>query len=282
MLSLRRFFVLVLVTAPVFACQGGTSKCDVDSPCASETLELCDGSDQLRFAGTTGGGNLGGVPRVVAEVGWSFLLVDGGCRYWSMTEPDGPVRTGTLDPSQEAEFTAALELGRWDPEPIGPMGCFDGPTTILRFLDDETSTSCGLSPPVMVAYDDWLETLHAAGTDLDGEARYSLSDASTDSWVVGNNTNLAEPWPLENDPALLDPFEEDSAEPMIASVADAQALRAARNLYGARSSTVGPRWRTPMVLEASGAEPLYFNLAMRDVTPFERDGELAVDDFFAP
>ena len=36
-----------------------------------------------------------------------------------------------------------------------------------------------------------------------------------------------------------------------------------------------------MVLEVAGAEPQYFNVAMRDVTPFEREGELSVDDFFA-
>jgi hypothetical protein len=35
-----------------------------------------------------------------------------------------------------------------------------------------------------------------------------------------------------------------------------------------------------MVLEVAGADPRYFDVAMRDVTPFERDGELRVDDFF--
>ena len=30
----------------------------------------------------------------------------------------------------------------------------------------------------------------------------------------------------------------------------------------------------------SGAEPHYYDLAMRDVVPFERDGRLAADDFF--
>jgi hypothetical protein len=33
------------------------------------------------------------------------------------------------------------------------------------------------------------------------------------------------------------------------------------------------------VLEVAGAERRYLNLALRDVTPFERDGELAVDEF---
>ena len=75
--------------------------------------------------------------------------------------------------------------------------------------------------------------------------------------------------------------EEENAEPSIASGDEAEALRDARDAYAAREASTGPSFRVPMVLEVAGAEPQYFNVAMRDVTPFEREGELSVDDFFA-
>ena len=99
MFDVRHSFGLLLVTAPLFGCSGGDSegsqsKCGDDrSRCMPEPIALCDGSSSLVFAANVGGGNIGGLPRVVTEAGWSFLLVDGSCHYWTMTEPDGPIRT---------------------------------------------------------------------------------------------------------------------------------------------------------------------------------------------
>ena len=249
-----------------------------------EPIVLCDGSDRLRFSGTNHGGNVTGVPRVALEVGWSFLLVDGACRYWSMTEPDGPIRTGMLDEAQETAFARELELGSWSSGPGSPGGCVDASGVSLRFLDEELMAEPCTANRVTDAYQGWLETLHASGAPLNGEVRYSVADASNDGWVVGNTTNIASSWPLQSDPedALVAPEAEESAEPSIASSEDAEALRGARDAYVARAPATGPWLRVPLVLEVAGAEPRYYNLAMRDVTPFERDGELAPDDFFAP
>lgn len=268
--------VLVLPVA-LGACSG------TDAPgcnCGEATVELCDGSENLRFAGTNAGGNVGGVPRVAQEVGWSFLLIDGTCRYWTMTEPEASIRTGMLDVSQIRGFEQELELGTWEPDPTGPSGCPDASTTSLRFLNDVTRASCE-TPRVFDAYAEWLAALHAVGSDLDGEARYTVSDATNDGWVVGNNTDLAQPWPLSTIPTLLEPFEEETAEPTIASPEDAETLRAVRNLHVARPHTVGPWLRTPLAIGDGDTDTSYVNLAMRDVTPFERDGALALDDFFA-
>jgi hypothetical protein len=79
---------------------------------------------------------------------------------------------------------------------------------------------------------------------------------------------------------LLARGEDESAEPTIASADEAEALRDARDAYAALGTGTGPWLRVPMVLEVAGADPRYFDVAMRDVTPFERDGELRVDDFF--
>jgi len=49
--------------------------------------------------------------------------------------------------------------------------------------------------------------------------------------------------------------------------------------YLARPANANAPWlRIPVRVD--GATPRYFNLAMRDVVPFERDGHLAADDFF--
>ena len=290
MLSARRFALVLCAIAPLVGCGDDIQpKCrrtemnaegNEVSSCASLAEPLCDGSSSLRFAGTNAGGNLTGVPRVAAEVGWSFLLIDGECRYWTMTDPDGPIRTGTLDATEEAEFSDALRLGDWSADDAKTGGCVDAGSTRLRFDDTWVTISC-VSTDLTIGYSDWLEMLYEAGERATGELRYTVSDASEEAWVVGNTTDIASPWPLEGAPSdLLERGEDESAEPAIASADEAEALRDARDAYAALGASTGPWLRVPMVLEAAGADPRYFDVAMRDVTPFESNGELRVDDFF--
>jgi hypothetical protein len=292
MLSASRFAVVLFGITPLFACDeepGCGPYTDPETgkehaPCSGlgeETAPLCDGSSSLRFAGTHAGGNLTGAPRVAAEVGWSFLLIDGECRYWAMTDPHGPVRTGTLDAVQEDQFSSTLRLGEWNADDEQTGGCVDAGSTRLRFGETQVSISCVVTPLTM-AYSDWLKNLHLAGTRASGALRYTVSDASEESWVVGNSTDIASAWPLEGAPEdLLERGEDESAEPAVASADAAEALRDARDAYVARRAATGPWLRIPMVLEAAGADPRYFDVAMRDVTPFEREGALRVDEFFA-
>jgi hypothetical protein len=266
---------------------GGVSKCggegsgEEPTRCGAEPIALCDGSSSLRFAATSAGGNLTGVPRVAREIGWQFLLIDGECRYWTMTEPDGPVRTGALDATEEAEFSSALRLGDWSSDDVRTGGCLDAGGTRLRFDQTWVTVSC-VSTDLTDAYSDWLETLHAAGTRASGELRFTVADASEESWVVGNTTDIASAWPLAGAPStLLERGADEDAEPAVASADEAEALRDARDAYAALSASTGPWLRIPMVLDEAGENPQFFDVAMRDVTPFERDGELHVDDFFA-
>jgi hypothetical protein len=46
------------------------------------------------------------------------------------------------------------------------------------------------------------------------------------------------------------------------------------------ASGLGPWLRVPVIHEEDGAEARYFDLALRDVAPFEVDGQLDVDAFF--
>ncbi|HKB15614.1 MAG TPA: hypothetical protein VKF62_06080, partial [Planctomycetota bacterium] len=88
MLDVRRVGAFLIASAPLLGCGTVNPKCgpalgsEAEAQgvgCAGpdeERIALCDGSSSLRFAATVAGGNLGGVPRVAAEVGWSFLLID--------------------------------------------------------------------------------------------------------------------------------------------------------------------------------------------------------------
>lgn len=251
------------------------------SDVTAEAKVLCDGSEKLRFSGTDAGGNLTGVPRVVAEVGWSFLLIDGQCQYWSMVRPEGPIRTGTLSAQQELDFTSALQLGRWSDQALSPtQGCPDASTTTFRFLGEKASLSCE-STQLTESYGDWLTLLHDSGTDLTGPVRYSVGDPGDGGWP-DRNSNLASSWPLVQSPTpLLAPSEDEFAEPVQIAGADADALRQLRNAYLAEMSNGrGPWLRIPMEVTTEDGSPRYFDLALRDVISFERDGRLAPDDFF--
>ncbi len=284
-----RFAFVLLGLSPLVGCASEEPMCGTEtnaegkevSTCAGvESEPLCDGSSSLRFAATSGGGNVGGVPRVVQEVGWAFLLIDGECRYWTMTEPDEPIRTGTLDATQAADFSSAFRLGHWSANDTKTGGCFDAGSTSLRFGETRVTVSC-VATDLTQAYSDWLATLYDAGTRASGDVRYTVTDASEEAWVVGNTTDIASAWPLTDAPSvLLERGEDENAEPAVASQDEAEALRAARDAYAAREASTGPWLRIPMALEVAGAAPQYFDVAMRDVTPFERDGELSLDDFF--
>lgn len=294
MLPASRFAFLLLTVAPLVGCDD-QSKCGPytddegveHAGCAAQENEepvvLCDGSSSLKFIGRSSGGNLSGVPSVVSEVGhWSFLLVDGNCQYWTMLEPRGPIRTGTLDPSQEADFSTALRLGAWTAnDSKETTGCFDAGTTQLLFADKGVSVYCAATD-LTRAYGTWLESLHETGARLSGDVRYTVTDASLASWVF-DAANIASAWPLEGPPSVtLESGADEIAEPAIASAEDAEALRDARDAYLTRAASAGSWLRIPMVLEVAGDDARYFDVAMRDVTPFERDGELRADEFFAP
>ncbi len=246
---------------------------------------LCDGSSHLTFATLTAGGNLNGVPRVAAEVGWSFLLIDGQCRYWAMSGPEGEVRTGTLDADEEAEISEAFLLGHWD-ELAGQEneGCADAPYDYFRFHDDMRGAVCW-THELTEAVPAWHERLFDAGTPLDGAVRCTLADATESAWAM-TMPEIGLSWSLAEDPAALAvgrmEDENSDVEPRVATGEDAAALRALRASYAENqpASGLGPWLRVPVVHEEDGAEARYIDLALRDVSPFEVDGELDVDAFF--
>ncbi len=240
---------------------------------------LCDGSDKLRFATQNAGGNLTGVPRVAQELGWSFLLIDGQCNYWASA--GGEVRTGVLTPDQEEEFSEALLLGRWSELARDNPNCADASSLGYRYYDERFSISCATNE-LTAASGDWRVRLFDAGTPLDGPVRYSLTDADAYSAWQRSTPEIAQSWTLDWDPATrtVGQGEDEQAEPNVASGSEADSLRALRANYEAPENGLGPWLRIPIVYESEGTEARYFDLALRDVTPFEIDGRLDVDAFF--
>jgi hypothetical protein len=131
----------------------------------------------------------------------------------------------------------------------------------------------------------WHERLFDAGTPQSGAVRYTLADATESAWAM-TMPEIGLSWPLAEDPAALavglSEDEGDDVEPSVATGDDAAALRALRASYAENmpASGLGPWLRIPVIHEVDGAEARYFELALRDVTPFEVDGQLDVDAFF--
>src|SRR5215471_12613486 len=178
----RNLFALFLCSFAL-SCGGATADND-----AVPAPVLCDGTNSLRFAGVSGGGNANGMPRVALELGWTMLLVDGQCRYWAMAQPDGPVRTRTMSSTEAVDFVRQLALDEWAQPQTG--GCADAGGTDLRFGDRRTSAGCESTAPTE-AYDHWVAILFASGVDAAGPVRYSITEADNDGWATSGQTQLA-------------------------------------------------------------------------------------------
>jgi len=74
---------------------------------------LCDGSEDMRFVSTVGGGiGTSGYYGFAAIFGSVFLAIDGQCRFWRSTAAGGIVYSGTLAPEDAATFATALGYER--------------------------------------------------------------------------------------------------------------------------------------------------------------------------
>jgi hypothetical protein len=253
--------------------------CSTTAPSDEGPPVLCNGEDNLVLAATTGGGNYNGVPSVAQEVPYSFLVIDGRCRFWALDAWEHPVRTGTLTAEQATTFAQDWQLGTWQPRV--PQGCPDASTTTLRFRNDTIQFSCE-SDDLLDRNHTWTADLYAAGTDLEGAARYCVWNAeSTSPWPQSEWVQRAPAWPLDVPPGSIAAVTADQSVVQPAEGADAAQLRDLRSVYLAAPfpSAYGPgRW-IPVVYDVD-AGPSYYDVAVRDVTPFEVNDQFSPDAFF--
>lgn len=249
---------------------------------SSQPSTLCDGEDHLRFAATAAAGNETGVPAVTQEAGYSYLLIDGYCRYWVMDAWEHETRSGTLTDEQAAQFTADLRPDTWERQTSTPQECLDGGTTSLRFVDAELRFHCGDEHNVLPALTKWEEELYDSGTALDGDVRYSVHlGGATSGWPRSDYADDAATWPLAGDPATVSSESPEGAIPQTATGEDAALLRQLRaNYLRAPMPVPEAPWLSIPVLFEGGDSTAYYDVAVRDVVPFELDGRLDPDAFF--
>ena len=243
----------------------------VDSPA------LCNGSDSLRFAVQSGGGNLSGIPSLVIETGFEFLLIDGQCRYYAMTAPDHEIRTGTLVAADAQSLSDDFLLGHWQGLEHSGFGCPDAGTQSFAFGRDRAESSCATTP-LTTALGSWLDRLYDAGSPVTGVVRYGVIEASDQAWP-NNNLQSALVYPFKDPaPIATPPFVD--MKPQLASGADATTLRELRATYQDGPMPVpAPSYSIPVKVESVESEPKYYDLVIRDTVPFETNGVLSVDDF---
>jgi len=243
----------------------------VDSPV------LCNGSDSLRFAVQSGGGNVSGIPTLALETGFEFLLIDGHCRYYAMTAPDQEIRTGVLTAADAKSLSGDFLLGHWQGLEHSGFGCPDAGTQTFAFGRDRAESSC-TTTPLTSALTLWFERLYDAGSPVSGEVRYGVVEPSNEAWPE-SNPQLALAYPFKDPaPIATEPFVE--MKPQIASGADAATLRALWTTYQSGTQPVpAPLYSIPVKVEGAGDAPSYYDLVLRDTVPFETNGVLAIDDF---
>ncbi len=284
---------LVLALPMLAACNNtkfqpwpGDASIDADASVAPRTL--CDGSDGLRLYVFIGGGGPTEPGRqVLIENGFSFILVDGHCRYWVKSAENDyeELRTGVLDADTLAEFVADFRYDRWPElnrvEPYGaPVP--DGGNVI--FLDPETSITCqtvcsGASTPpdveaMALANNTWNTRLWQAGEDVFGDVRISVIESSRDPASLPPGTTLPL-WTLSTPIESIAVSAADAlalgfGDGVLITGADAEALRVMRQGFldsGAPGSS--------MLVAAGGGGQLY-EVSVRDTTPFEDGRGLVV------
>jgi hypothetical protein len=243
------------------------------------TPVLCNGSDSLRFAAQSSGGNVTGIPTLVLETGFEFLLIDGGCRYYAMTEANREIRTGVLTAADAKSLSNDFLLGHWQELVDVGLGCPDAGSEVFAYGQERARSSC-TSTPLTRAFTLWLERLYDAGSKVGGEVRYGVLESSNFSWPQ-SSPQLALPYPFKDPaPIATDPFLEMNVQ--LASGADAATLRELRAAYHSGTKPVpDPSYSIPVKVEGANASnaPTYYSLVMRDTVPFETNGVLAIDDF---
>lgn len=221
-----------------------TDSSEGSEPPAPDLVELCDGSDEIRFFTTTGGGFVDEYFGFYGRYGHSFLAIDGQCRYWVSERAGGSVRTGAIDPMDAREYAASLHFGVLDAfAGYSGEGCPDGGTTILRDPSGESSCFCRCDGPdapsgyaaAYAAARGLVQNLFALGEEYLGPARLLIV---LDDTLMPLGSGV--PWPLEFDP-MTERFEYDpgagseQVNPdvglLIDDAGELEALRAARQLW---------------------------------------------------
>ena len=225
--------------------------------------DICDGSDGMRFAMTSGGGFVPIDYFFRSPYGSSFLFLDGHCRYYT-SGSQGEIRTGTLSKAQARQLSAAsgyASLQAWSKTPSDNPGCADGGDTTLYRPGFQAGCYCGCDPSAVpaakiAAMQDtytWVQKLKTQGSAIDGDIRAAavLED-------VPSSTPVA--WPLARAIVDIAGFVQPGSIPDSALFTDGTETKQLRKL---RNDAVAAKAYVPEVSEAGTTYGVY----MRDELP---------------
>jgi hypothetical protein len=227
------------------------------------TEDICDASDGLRFAMSSGGGFVPIDYFFRSPYGFTFLFVDGHCRYYT-SGAEGEIRTGSLSKAQARQLSAAsgyASLEAWSTTPSENPGCADGVDTTLYRPGFHAGCYCGCDASAVpaakiAAMQDtytWVQKLKTLGTAVDGDIRAAAVKEDSPS-----GTPVA--WPLSRAMVDIASFVQPVSIPDSALFTDSAETKKLRKV---RSDALAAKAYLPEVSEAGTTYGLY----LRDELP---------------
>lgn len=163
---------------------------------------LCDGSTDIRLALTNGGGMVDVSYDFVHPYGYSFLFIDGQCRYW-ISQESGELREGVLAAADALDVEERVAYDRLAELEGDDSSCPDAGSATIRGPSHEASCSCGCDTDAKQVVFDGLSALEAELWNRAQAQDWSLSAARTDYLMtVGTASVWPLSWPVTDLPLL--------------------------------------------------------------------------------
>jgi hypothetical protein len=272
------------------SCGGATPADSSNADGGNSGVEICDGSAGVRLAAFVGGGGpVAPGLYMLGENGWNYLLVSGRCEAWVLKEPVAPLRHVVLSKEQANSLASDFRLGEWNGFPPAMGGCPDGSGVRFRYLGDEVSgVPCGLMPShplssMSKALAMQVSNLYAAGSAVEGDARYLLASEDPDSPRDSQAYRNASVWPLSSPADTVaipskDLYRYQRGGSRRASAEEASLLRALRTSW--LEGAIG--WSVSQFIPIVQADGARYQLYVRDSCPWENESGLLPDDLTHP
>lgn len=255
--------------------------CGCSSPVQEDpSPAICTGDPSVRLVfQVSGGGQVLPGSQVLSENGFQFLLVEGSCRAWMLTDRGSEIRTVQLAASDAELLARQLQVAEWGSlQGQYTRDLCDGPGWLLRF--DRTrialGSSCGGRDDsarvrgLEVAARDALAARYAAGAAIDGAVRFVLVAEAPDVVWPPLVASAAAPWPLATAPdtlaiSILAAQDYQPGSSRSVTQPEADQLRALRRNFAARG---GPALSGGFI-PVTGAGGSRYQLFVRDSIPLE-------------
>lgn len=272
-----------VMTSDTTAVDGGSTTVDVTSSDAPpEPLELCDGSNDVRFLMTNAGGFVDIGYDFYGTYGHQFLAIDGTCHFYVLTYAGQAVREGQLTPEQATQLSEDLVFGRLgDYSDMVAEVCPDGTITTLWDPSGKTECGCICDAPEQPAewiqaiakVREWVPVLYAAGEPYAGPLHrvYRATDPETPV------SETAVRWPLSGEPTdimAVDDYDFPAAARVVEMEEDRRLLREMRAEWALENEWTAAIMMIAPLLIPGGIGQAQYQVFLKDVLPEQVDARL--------